>query len=52
VRPAVPYYPAFSRAFHRYLHDSLIQDPPIDPSALAARLTDCSDRTSPRSACP
>ncbi|HZB29779.1 MAG TPA: extracellular solute-binding protein [Streptosporangiaceae bacterium] len=52
LRPDVPYYPAFSRAFHRYLHDSLTQGTVIDAPTLADRLTDCSQPTSPQAACP
>jgi maltose-binding protein MalE len=51
-RPDVLYYPGFSRAFHRYLHDALLQRGSIDAGTLSALLTACAGRAAPGRDCP
>ncbi|HEX6469246.1 MAG TPA: extracellular solute-binding protein [Streptosporangiaceae bacterium] len=51
-RPDVLYYPGFSRAFHRYLHDALTQRGVVDAGALSRLLTTCAGRTPPGAVCP
>jgi multiple sugar transport system substrate-binding protein len=52
LRPDVLYYPGFSRAFHRYLHDALTQRGVVDAGALSRLLTTCAGRTPPGAICP
>jgi len=52
LRPSVPYYPGFSRAFHRFLHDAILSNLVIKAPDLARRLTTCSGWTAPSPACP
>jgi multiple sugar transport system substrate-binding protein len=51
-RPDVPYYPGFSRAFHRYLHEALVRGGSVDAGTLSGLLTACAGRTSPGRDCP
>jgi ABC-type glycerol-3-phosphate transport system substrate-binding protein len=51
LRPTVPYYPGFSRAFHSYLHDAITKRMVVDGSGLAARLTACAGWTPPGESC-
>lgn len=52
TRPAAPDYPTFSRAFHRYLHDSITSRTAVDGRALVGRLTACSGAAASSPDCP
>nr|PZN38540.1 MAG: hypothetical protein DIU60_22770 [Actinomycetota bacterium] len=51
-RPAVPDYPAFSRAFHRYLHNAIVGSETVSKPDLERLLTACAGWTPPRGQCP
>ncbi|WUH97723.1 extracellular solute-binding protein [Spirillospora sp. NBC_00431] len=52
TRPDVPNYPGFSRAFHRRLHNSIVQGAAVDRRNFADYLTACAGWRPPGKDCP